>query len=288
MVSPPSGHQASAGHASERHASRRSRGSSSPGSIRAPVVHTANQPPAFPHRPSRGPRTGKLLRPQPHASCAACPDRAKPRQSLLRAAAACRRCVLWTPPAPRASSGRRRRRARGERWQRRGKMPFKLPSMLPLLSSPPPAYVFLPSILCALGHMPPIGLVASCGVETSCLQRPSIRAASHTRPPMLSASFDERWQACGRRPHLSDGFFARPGRATGHRHQPLGSGGTQPRNTAYTSLSRAPAGNTPVSKHRQSATRNFRATATIPMRLRRLPPPPKRSRHQQRSALSGW
>jgi hypothetical protein len=45
--------------------------------------------PAFPNRPSRGPRTGKLLSPQPHASCAACPDRATPRQSLLRAAAAC-------------------------------------------------------------------------------------------------------------------------------------------------------------------------------------------------------
>src|SRR5260221_12842553 len=28
-------------------------------------------PPAFPNRPSRGPRTGKRLRPQPHASSAA-------------------------------------------------------------------------------------------------------------------------------------------------------------------------------------------------------------------------
>jgi hypothetical protein len=36
-------------------------------------------PPAFPNRPSRGPRTGKLLRPQPNASCAVCPDHAQPR-----------------------------------------------------------------------------------------------------------------------------------------------------------------------------------------------------------------
>ena len=84
-------------------------------------------PPAFPNQPSRGPRTGTLLRPQPHAACAACPDRATPRQSLLCAAAAGSRGVLGPPPAPRASSSRRRRRARGERWQRRGKMPFKLP-----------------------------------------------------------------------------------------------------------------------------------------------------------------
>jgi hypothetical protein len=27
---------------------------------------------------------------------------------------------------------------------------------------------------------------------------------------MLSASFDEGWKACGRRPHLSDGFFMSP------------------------------------------------------------------------------
>jgi hypothetical protein len=35
--------------------------------------------------------------------------------------------VLGEPPSLRASSSRPRRRARGERWQRRGKMPFKLP-----------------------------------------------------------------------------------------------------------------------------------------------------------------
>jgi hypothetical protein len=165
-------------------------------------------------------------------------------------------------------------------------MPFELPSMLPLLSSPL-AYVFLPSILGALGHMPPIGLAASCGVETSCLQRPSIRADSTTRHLILYASCDESWQACGRRPHLYDGFFAWPGSSTGHLHQHLGSGVTQHRHTAYASVSRAPSGNTPVSQHRQSATRNCRAPATLPMRLRRLPPPPKRSRNQPRNALAG-
>src|SRR5262245_39912919 len=67
---------------------------------------------------------GNPRRPQPHASSATCPARALPRYALPRAAAAGRGCVLGTPPSPRASSGRRRRRARGERWQRRGKMPL--------------------------------------------------------------------------------------------------------------------------------------------------------------------
>jgi hypothetical protein len=57
-------------------------------------VHFPQAPPAFPNRPSQGPRTGKLLRPQPYASCAACPDRSQPRHALLRAAAAGLDCVL--------------------------------------------------------------------------------------------------------------------------------------------------------------------------------------------------
>jgi len=76
---------------------------------------SALRPPASPNRPSRCPRTGKLLRPQPNASCTACPDRTQPRQSLLRAAAAGSRCVLGTSPSPQASCCCRRRRVRGER-----------------------------------------------------------------------------------------------------------------------------------------------------------------------------
>jgi hypothetical protein len=43
-----------------------------------------------------------------------------------------------------------------------------------------------------------------------CLQRPSLRAGSTTRHPMLSASLDESGKACGRRPPLSDGFCMGP------------------------------------------------------------------------------
>jgi hypothetical protein len=53
-------------------------------------------------------------------------------------------------------------------------------------------------------------------------------------------------------------------------------------------LSAAPSGKPPVSRQRHSAMSNFRATATIPMRRNRLPPPPQRSRNQQLRALSGW
>jgi hypothetical protein len=69
-------------------------------------------------------------------------------------------------------------------------MPFEIPSMLPLLSSPL-AYFFLPCILWALGAIAPIGLAASYGVGTSRLQRPSLRAGSTTRHPILHASCDE-------------------------------------------------------------------------------------------------
>jgi hypothetical protein len=66
----------------------------------------------------------------------------------------------------------------------------------------------------------------------------------------------------------------------------------QPRRDAalpklYPTLSTAPSGNTPVSRKRQSAMSNLRATATIPIRLKRLPPPPKRSRNHTLRALSG-
>jgi len=119
------------------------------------------------------------------------------------------------------------------------------------------------------------------------LQRPSIRAGLGARHPILYASFDESWKACRRRPHLYDGLLGRPGNSTGRLHQHQSLGVTLHRQSGYPSLSPAPSGNTPVSRKRQSAMSNFRATATIPIRLKRLPPPPKRSRNQQLKALSG-
>jgi hypothetical protein len=64
-----------------------------------------------------------------------------------------------------------------------------------------------------------IGLAASSGVGANRLQRPSIRAGANTRHPILSASWDESGKSCRRRPHLSDGFFERPGSLTGRLHQ---------------------------------------------------------------------
>jgi len=54
-------------------------------------------------------------------------------------------------------------------------------------------------------------LAASYGVGTHGLPRPALRAGVNTGHPLLSASCDERRQAWRRRPHLSDGFLARPG-----------------------------------------------------------------------------
>ena len=48
-----------------------------------------------------------------------------------------------------------------------------------------------------------------------------------------------------------------------------------------------PRGYHPGSRKRQSAMSNLRATATIPIRRKRLPPLPKRSRNQTLRALSG-
>jgi hypothetical protein len=81
----------------------------------------------------------------------------------------------------------------------------------------------------SLGAVPhaPVGLATSFGVGTDCLQRPALRASSKTRHPMLSASFDNNWKVCRRRPHLSDGFFAGPGSLTGRLHQHHGQSLTQ-------------------------------------------------------------
>jgi hypothetical protein len=96
-----------------------------------------------------------------------------------------------------------------------------------------------------------------CGVGTSRLQRPSIRAGSTTRHPILYASFDESWKACGRRPHLSDGFLERPGSSTGRLHQHQVRGLTQHRHTAYAALRSAPSGRSPVSRKRHRAMRTY-------------------------------
>ena len=160
-------------------------------------------------------------------------------------------------------------------------MCFIFPSMLLLLSSPL-AYFFLPPFHAfeALCHLAPITLAASCGVGTSRLQRPALRAGTHTRHPRLSASFDDSRKACRRRPHLYDGFLCKARKHHGPPPPAQGHSLTQHRQTAHAALSSAPSGMTPVSRKRQSAIRTLRATATMPIRLRRVPPPPKRSRHQ--------
>ena len=128
----------------------------------------------------------------------------------------------------------------------------------------------------APGHMTSRRLVASCGVEIHRLQRPSIRAGAHARHLILYASFDASRKAQRRRPHLSDGVLRRPGNLTGRLHQYPDRGVLPHQSSTYTSLSTAPAGITPVSRKRHSAMSNLRATATIPIRLKRLPPLPKR------------
>jgi hypothetical protein len=130
-------------------------------------------------------------------------------------------------------------------------------------------------------------LAASYGVEIHRLQRPSIRAGSHPRHLILSASVDASRKTQRMRPHLYDGVLRRPGICSGRLHQHPDRGVTLHRHSAYPSLSTAPAGITPVSRKRQSAMSNLRATATIPIRRKRLPPLPKRARNQTLRALSG-
>jgi len=91
-------------------------------------------------------------------------------------------------------------------------------------------------------------------------QRPSIRASSSARHPMLSASFDDCWKAQRRRPHLYDGLRGRPGNSTGRLHQHQG------RSLIFQQAALArPKGVQPVvSNHRRSAAFSF---------SRRLSPP---------------
>jgi hypothetical protein len=151
-----------------------------------------------------------------------------------------------------------------------------------------PCVLFRPCLLWTLCHLAPTGLAASCGVGTWRLQRPSIRAGSNARHPILYASFDESWKAWEATPSIQRLLCKARTVYTGRLHQHQGRSRTQHRNTAYASLRMAPSGKTPLWRNRHSAMSNLRATATIPMRLRRLPPPPKRSRNQPLKALSGW
>lgn len=121
------------------------------------------------------------------------------------------------------------------------------------------------------------------------LPRPSIRAGSPARPPILSTSCDESRKACRRQPPLCTGFFAQPGRSIrAASTSTTAQGVTQLLHTASAALRSASSGKTPVFRKRPSARSHFRATATMPIRLRRFPPPPKRARNPQRRALSGW
>lgn len=78
------------------------------------------------------------------------------------------------------------------------------------------------------------------------------------------------------RPHLHNGLLSRPCTTTGYLHQHPLRGVTPSRSRAYPTLRAAPSGTSPVSRKRHSAMSNLRATATIPIRLKRLPPFPKR------------
>jgi hypothetical protein len=99
--------------------------------------------------------------------------------------------------------------------------------------------------------------------------------------------FRRLWKAQRRRPHLYDGVLRRPGICSGRLHQHQSLDVTLHCQSVYPSFSTAPTGITPVSRKRQSAMSNLRATATIPIRRKRLPPLPKRSRNQTLRALSG-
>jgi hypothetical protein len=180
-----------------------------------------------------------------------------------------------------AQHGQATRRRRGEQ---KG---FIFPSMLPLLSSPR-AYVFLPCMLWALGYRP--RLVWRLPVALGPLVANDLLSVQALTPV---TRFSIRLSTRAGRPVGGDPIYPtaslqgpeiQRAASTSTRVRSL----TQPRNTAYASFRTAPSGKTPLLRKRHSAMSNLRATATIPMRLRRFPPPPKRSRNQQLKALSGW
>src|SRR5262249_2922336 len=114
----------------------------------------------------------------------------------------------------------------------------------------------------------------------------SVRALT-PRHLLLSASVDASRKAQRRRPHLYDGVRRRPRISAGRLHQHPDRGMIPPQPSTYPSWSTHPPGITPVSTKRQRAMSNLRATATSPIRRKRLPPLPKRSRNHTLRALSG-
>ena len=102
----------------------------------------------------------------------------------------------------------------------------------------------------------------------------SVRAV---RPsPDTLCVFRRQLEGQRRRPHLYNGLLNRPCTTTGDLHQHPLRGVTPSGSSSYPTLKAAPSGNSPVSRKRHSAMSNLRATATIPIRLQRLPPFPKR------------
>jgi len=118
--------------------------------------------------------------------------------------------------------------------------------------------------------MTSIGLVASWGVGT--LASPTTFypcGCKHPSPHSLCVLRREReglWETTPSLRRLLHG----PGSLPDH-HQDQGQEVTQYRHTAYAALRSVPSGMTPVSRKRHRAMSNLRATATIPIRRRRLP-----------------
>lgn len=152
-----------------------------------------------------------------------------------------------------------------------------------------PGVFFRPCILWTLCHIAPTGLVASRGVGTHPSPTTFYPCGLSRPSPEALYVFRRALEGLGEATPAIQRLFRKARTvSTGRLHQPQGRSLTEPYNTAYASCRTAPSGTPPRLRNRPSAMSNFRATATIPMRLRRLPPPPKRSRNQQLKALSGW
>ena len=143
-------------------------------------------------------------------------------------------------------------------------------SRLPWLASPLAVWVrpCIPGTLC---HFAPSGLAASCGVGTIVSND---LLSVRVQTPVTRCSM--RLSTTAGRPGGGDPIYTtacwQARKFTGRLHQHQDRGVTPHRQSAYPSLSTAPSGKTPVSRKRHSAMSNLRATATIPIRLKRLPP----------------
>jgi hypothetical protein len=175
--------------------------------------------------------------------------------------------VLGEPPALRASSGRR--------WRRRGEKAVSF------------SFFYVAACCQALLRIfSPLTLFERCILSPRSVWRLPVALRPRVsndllsvRAPMPTTRFSRRLSTStgrpvGGAPLSPTASWQGPEKTPGRLHPHQGRSLTQPQGPPSASLSMAPSGRPPVSLKRQRAMSTWRATATRPMHLHRLPPLP--------------